>query len=90
MISQLQQLKTWSTDIKVVGTALLILWAGTVFALDTRYLTLAGYDAGTIKTIQRAISELEYKLLTAKTQEEKTYIKGLIIIKKQHIREVGK
>lgn len=82
--------KQWSSDVKVVGTALLLLWAGTVLALDSRYLTLAGYDAGTVKQLQREISILNYNLLYAKQEIDKKQILGTILIKKQQIKEVGK
>ena len=86
----IKKLKEWSVDIKVVGTALLMIWAGTVFALDTRYLTLAGYDAGAVKQLQREIAELNHRLIYAKTPDDKKMIQGLIVIKRQQINEVGK
>ena len=79
--------KDLTGNIKAVGTLLLMLWAGTVYALDGRYLTLTGYAAGTVQQLQREIAELKHRLLYAST-EDKIMLQGLIIIKKQQIKEV--
>lgn len=83
----MKKVKELLGDVKVVGSALLMLWAGTVFALDTRYLTLTGYAQGTVQQLQREIAELNHRLLYVST-EDKKMLKGLIIIKQQQIKEV--
>ena len=83
----MKKVKELLGDVKVVGSALLMLWAGTVFALDTRYLTLTGYAQGTVQQLQREIAELNHRLLYA-SAEDKKMLKGLIIIKQQQIKEV--
>ena len=86
----IKKIVEWSGNIKIVATTLLLLWAGTVYALDLRYLTLAGYAGGTIQQLQREIAELNHRLLYAKSTDDKKMIQGLIIIKRQQINEVGK
>lgn len=82
------KIKELLTDVKVVGSALLFLWAGTVFALDTRYLTLANYAEGTRQSLQREVSALEIRLGFAQTEREKQILRALIAVKKQQIKEV--
>ena len=86
----IKKIKKWSGDIQVVGTALLMLIAGSTFALDFRYLTLTGYDAGIVQQLQREISLLKHELLYVTNDNDKRRIQGAILIKEQHIKEVGK
>ena len=79
--------KDLTGNIKAVGTVLLMLWAGTIYALDGRYLTLTGYAAGTVQQLQREIAELKHRLIYADANAKKM-LQGLIIIKEQQIKEV--
>ena len=85
-----QKIKGWLTDVKIISPLLLLLYSGTLVALDSRYLTLAGYDAGVVKQLQREISELKIRLQYATTEQQKQMLRALIIIKEQQIKEVGK
>lgn len=82
------KIKGWLSDIKIVFPVLFVLYSGTLFALDARYLTLTSYAEGTRQSLQREISILEIKLGFAKTEEEKQIIRAIIAVKKQQIKEV--
>ena len=81
-------IKEFFSDVKVIGAGLLMLWAGTVFALDTRYLTLTGYASGTVKQLQREVAEIRIRLQYATSDQQRQMLKALIIIKEQQILEV--
>jgi len=84
------KIKGWLSDVKIISPLLLLLYSGTLVALDSRYLTLASYDAGTVKQLQREIAELQIRLQYATTEQQKQMLRALIIIKQQQINEVGK
>ena len=82
------KIKGWLSDVKVVSPILLLLYSGTLVALDSRYLTIVSYADGVKQEIQRDISLLEIKLGFAKADDEKQLIRAMIQIKKQQIKEV--
>lgn len=82
------KIKGWLTDIKVISPLLLVLYSGTLVALDSRYLTLTSYADGVRQSLQREITELEIKLGFAQTEREKQILRALIAVKKQQIKEV--
>ena len=82
------KIKAWLSDIKIVSPLLLLLYSGTLVALDSRYLTLASYADGVKQQLQREISLLEIRLGFAKDKDTKQLIRAMIQIKKQQILEV--
>ena len=84
----LTKIKRWLSDVKIVSPILLILYSGTLVALDSRYVTLTSYADGVRQSIQREISVLEIKLGFASTEKEKQILRALITVKNQQLKEV--
>lgn len=82
------KIKGWLSDVKIISPLLLVLYSGTLFALDSRYLTIVSYADGVRQSLQREISLLEIKLGFAKTDDDKQLLRAMIQIKKQQIKEV--
>ena len=85
-----EKIKGWLSDVKVISPLLLLLYSGTLVALDSRYLTLTSYAEGTVKQLQREIAELRIRLQYANTEQQRQMIRALIIIKEQQIQEERK
>lgn len=83
-----ERFKAISADVRAVGATLLLLWGGTVFALDSRYLTLTGYEAEIVKQIRREISELEVEKSFAETPQQVKKFETMIQIKENQIKEI--
>ena len=82
------KVKGWLSDVKIISPLLLLLYSGTLVALDSRYVTLTNYAQGTIQSLQREIAELQIRLQYATSQQQKNMLQALIIIKQQQIKEV--
>jgi len=82
------KVKGWLSDVKIISPLLLLLYSGTLVALDSRYLTLTSYSDGVRQQLSREISILEIKLGFAKTEAEKQIIRAIIAVKNQQIKEV--
>lgn len=82
------KIKGWLSDVKIISPILLLLYSGTLVALDSRYLTLTSYADGVRQSIQREISVLEIKLGFAVTEKDKQILRALIAVKRQQLKEV--
>ena len=82
------KIKRWLSDVKIISPLLLLLYSGTLVALDSRYLTLTSYADGVRQSIQRDISGLEVRLGFAGTEKEKQILRALIAVKRQQLKEV--